>query len=156
MRTEQVSAWKIERIVHGTCRMVIRNIQGGKVVKVVLDFGPGTNTKPGIPEDSFDARHGLAYGMTRSDGIPTPGKRDIDSVRSQLVLKILLLEPQATLLEQGLDVGLDLIDFLAGCRPLIGRQSAKIFQASRQFAFPSKKRNPYRIKCSKVSSFGNL
>jgi hypothetical protein len=89
MGAQQVSARKIERIVHRTCRMIIRDIQGGKIVKVVLDLGARTNSEPGVPENSLDARHCLAYGMTRSDGIPATRKRDIDGVRLQFVFKIL-------------------------------------------------------------------
>ena len=54
MRAQQVATREIERIVHGTSRVVVGDIQRREVVEIVFDLRSGAHTETGIFEDLLD------------------------------------------------------------------------------------------------------
>src|SRR5690606_40326596 len=47
VRAQQPPRMQIERVVHGARRMVVRNVERGEVVKVVLDLGARLDVEAG-------------------------------------------------------------------------------------------------------------
>ena len=53
MRSEQVAAGEIKRIVHGARRVILGDIQRREIVEIVLDLGSGTDAESRIAKDLF-------------------------------------------------------------------------------------------------------
>ena len=87
VRTQQLSSWEIERIVHGPRRMAFRNIQRGEVVILILDLGPRAHAEARVPEDRFDAGHGERYGVSSANRIAATRQRHVDGILCQSFLQ---------------------------------------------------------------------
>ena len=150
MRAQQVATRKIERVMHGTRRVVVRDVQGREVVEIVFDFRTCTNAETGIPEDLFDTQHGSRNRMVTTNGCTAARERHIDRIGREPGLHRLCFKRVTPSIEGCLNVLFGFIDFLTGRRTFLGWQRPEGLQSRRDLAFFAKKGHPNRIQCGEV------
>ena len=156
MRPEELTTRKVERIVHRTRRVIVWNIQGSEVVKIILDFRTRTNTETGVLEDLLYAHHRARDRVVSTDRRTPSRKRYIDSIRRELCLHGRSLERIASRIQACLNILFRLVDFLTRSRTFLRRQLAEGFQTCGDLAFLAEIGNPNRIKSGKVIGCINL
>ena len=88
MRAQQAAVGQIERVVHGSRRVVRRNIEGFEVVIVVFDLGSPRDIEAGVQKNRFDAGQGQADRMGIARQTAAPRQRHIDAVTGQGLLQL--------------------------------------------------------------------
>ena len=78
---------KIKRVVHGTCGVMIGNIQGAEVVVIVLDLGAFLNGESQRLEQLFDATQGVRDRVQATLCLSTPRQANVDGLACQLCIQ---------------------------------------------------------------------
>ena len=90
MRAQHVLLVDIKSVVHGTRRMILRDIQRGKIVEIVFDLRACRNIKADRVKQCLDAFQGARDRMQSAHARAAPGQRHIQRFRRQFGLQRLL------------------------------------------------------------------
>ena len=124
-----------KRVVQCSGRMVLRDIQGREVVKIILNFRTGPNAKASVAEDLFDSQPSRCVtGWRPPTWRPRPGSVTSTASAARRDARASVLERLPTLIETRLQILLRPVDLLAGGRPVLDRQRTERLEARRQSA----------------------
>src|SRR5579864_1385657 len=125
---QQPPVREVEGIMEGARRMILRDIERGEIVEVVLDLRPRGNVEPGATEQGLDAQPRARHRVQSSRLLSPARKGHVDATLVKLALDVCALELRATRLECALQLLLRLVDARTGRRPLAGRDRAERLQ----------------------------
>src|SRR5579864_9038246 len=106
-------------------RMILRDIERGEIVEVVLDLRSRGNVEPGATEQGLDPKARARHRVQPSRLLSPARKGHIDATLVELALDVCAPELRATRLECALQLLLRFVDARTGRRPLAGRNRAE-------------------------------
>ena len=142
MGTQQHVRIEIESIVHGTRRVVARNVERFEVVVVVFDFRAFGDFVADAAEALLDALQRAGDRMQAAAQLATARQGDVDALRGQPGGQRGPFQLGLTRVQRILDLFLGHVDQRADLRPLFGRQVAQGLHHLGQFAFLAEVVNP--------------
>src|SRR5258706_5406408 len=128
MRAKQQSAFDIERVVHGSRRMVLRLVERSEIVPVGFDFWSIGDVESYRPEDRLDALPGANDRMDPSETAAASRERYVERLFPQPGFQGKAFDRFAARLQQGFDLLLGLVDQHACLGALLRRKLAESFE----------------------------
>ncbi len=128
MSAQQVPGRQIKSVVHGTGRMIFRDIQCREVIEIIFDLRALADRKTGSAKDRFNTLQGQRNRMQTSGLLTAPRQAHIDGICSQRVAQRISLESRAMLIERSFQCIAGCIDDLPGSTSLGIRQATKLLQ----------------------------
>ncbi len=147
---------QIEGVVLLARRVLGRDVEGGEVVKVVLDVGADSDAKAHLTEDGDDFLDGLADRMQAADGVGARGQRDVETLLAQAGLQRIVLERGPAGLDRRSERRLHLVQRAAHLLALVGRQRAQSFQALGDFTLLAERGDPQALELGQVGRLAHL
>ena len=135
VRAQHMLLVDVESVVHGTRRMVGRDVQRGEVVEIVFDLRAFRHGITDGMKQGFDAFQRARDRMQSAHAGTAPRQRHVQRLRRQLGIQCTLLDGIALRIQRGFDLLFDLVDARTGCRALFGGKFAQAFQQAGQAAF---------------------
>src|SRR5258708_39113276 len=83
MRAQQQAAFDIERVVHGSRRMILWLVERGKIMPIGFNFRTIGDVESHRTEDRFDALPAADDGMNSATAASASGQRDIEPILRQ-------------------------------------------------------------------------
>ena len=123
---EQELIGQVEGVLHIAGGMVLRDVQAGEVVVVVLDLGGICHSKAHAREDVDDLVGDEGQGVQTAHGAGLGGQGDVHRLGGVAGSKLSLLHLVGSGVILGLHPGLQFVDDLAHGRPLLGGDRAQI------------------------------
>jgi hypothetical protein len=108
--------------------MIFRDIEGLKVVEVILDLGPREHLESCLAEDLLDPQARARDRMQAACLLTAARQGDIDLTLGQLSFHRRLFETDTMHLERGLDRRFSFVDALSRSGTLGGRQGAEALE----------------------------
>ena len=91
MRTQQQRVIEVKRIVHGPGRMVYRNIQGLKVMVIILYLGTLNDFETKLEKQGFNLLQGQGDGVQAARQIAAARQCNINTFRGKARFQLCLL-----------------------------------------------------------------
>ena len=117
----------VEGVVHGARRMVVRDVQRGEVVEIMLDLGAGRDGEAQRVEQLFDTLQRQRDRMQAANIGATTGQGDIQRFGSELERQLALLQGVTACLQGRFYLLFDDIDTRAGGGTLLIGEFAQAF-----------------------------
>ena len=131
--------------MHGPGRVVRGNVEGFEVVEVVLDLGAFHDVEPEVAKERLDPFQGPGNRVEAAGPLSPPGKGHVDPFPAELGVHRgpgQRLAPGARRLRERV---LDLVERLAGRRPLGGGERAETPELLGDYPLAAEKTNPHAL-----------
>ncbi len=139
MGSEQFPVREIKGVLHVSCGVRGRDVEGFEIMEVVLDLGAEGYGKSQARKNFHHILCKLRHGMDPPP-LPAPGRKSyINAVPSFFLCRLRLLERRPFLCKPGFHFVTKRIHRLTGGGPLFRRKRSKFFQKGRQDSFFSEK-----------------